>query len=118
MEYAASLPGRYKLGGGVCGFGARSKRVLRLALSKLLPADVLAGPKRGFGVPLDAWFRGPLAGHVREVLLSDRATGRGLFRPAAVEALIDSHVRGEVAVHETLFTLLVLERWFLDEEAA
>jgi asparagine synthase (glutamine-hydrolysing) len=109
MEYAASLPGRYKLNGG-------SKRVLRAALRDVLPADVLAGPKRGFGVPLDAWFRGPLAGPAREVLLSRSARERGLFRPDAVEALIDGHVRNRVAAHEPLFTLWVLERWFQREE--
>jgi asparagine synthase (glutamine-hydrolysing) len=117
MEYAASLPGRYKLGGGVCGFGATSKRVLRAALAGLLPADVLSGRKRGFGVPLDAWFRGPLAEPAREVLLSRSARERGLFRPDAVEALIDGHVRNRVAAHEPLLTLWVLERWFQQEDS-
>jgi asparagine synthase (glutamine-hydrolysing) len=112
MEAVAALPANYKRRGRI------SKRLLKAALAGRLPPDVLAAPKRGFGVPLDAWFRGPLAGHVRDVLLSESARRRGLFRPQAVEALIESHVRGEVAVHETLFTLLILERWFLNEEAA
>jgi asparagine synthase (glutamine-hydrolysing) len=109
VEYAASLPGRYKVNGG-------SKRVLRAALRDLLPADVLAGPKRGFGVPLDAWFRGPLADPAREVLLGKAARERGLFRIDMVEKLIDGHVRNRVAAHEPLFTLWVLERWFQQEE--
>ena len=111
MEYAAALPGRYKLR------GRSSKAVLRAAVADLLPPDLVSGPKRGFGAPLDAWFRGPLAGHVREVLLSPAAAARGLFEPRQVQALIEGHEQRKVAAHDTLLTLLVLERWFLAEES-
>jgi asparagine synthase (glutamine-hydrolysing) len=124
MEYAAALPGRYKLGRVPFGGGADglprgrllSKRVLRYALRRRLPADTLRGRKRGFGVPLDAWFRGPLAAPAREVLLGPDARRRGLFRPEAVERLLADHIGGRVAAHETLLTLWVLERWFLAQE--
>ena len=125
MEYAAALPGRYKLGRLLPGGSepapaglrpATSKLVLRRALAGLLPADLLEGPKRGFGVPLDAWFRGPLLEPARELLLSPRARQRGLFRPEAVEGLISAHANEEVAAHEPLLTLLALEQWFLSQE--
>jgi len=112
MEYAARLPAGMKLG------RRRGKRVLRAALARRLPPDVLHGRKRGFGVPLDSWFRGPLGAHAREVLLSRRCRERGLFDPAAVEALLDAQRDGRVAAHESLYTLLVLERWFLKEDKA
>jgi asparagine synthase (glutamine-hydrolysing) len=121
MEFASSLPGRYKLGraDGDPRFGRMtSKLVLRRALADRLPPDLRSGRKRGFGVPLDAWFRGPLADHAREVLLSSRARQRGLFREEAVSRLIGDHVRGRVAAHEPLFTLLVLERWLVTRENA
>src|SRR6185503_14988712 len=84
MEYAAALPGRFKLG-RLDGAeprppslrGTRSKLVLRRALAGLLPPDLLSGRKRGFGVPLDSWFRGPLLEPARELLLSRRAAQRG-----------------------------------------
>ncbi len=110
MEYVASLPGAYK------ATPRTGKRVLAEALRGLLPPDVLDRPKRGFGVPLDAWFRGPLAETLREVLLSPRSRARGLFRSERIASLIDQHVAGRVAEHETLYTLLVLERWFQREE--
>ncbi len=110
MEFAASLPVSYKVG------RRQGKRVLRAAAARRLPPDVLDGPKRGFGIPLDRWFRGRLGGHAREVLLSPRARQRGLFDPVAVGRLLDDHAAGTVAAHELLFTLLVLERWFLAEE--
>lgn len=112
LELAASLPAALKVG------ARRGKLVLRRALRRILPADLLYAPKRGFGVPLDAWLAGPLLPHLREVLLSPRAAARGLFEPVAVARLIDDHAAGKVAAHEQLFTLLVLERWFLAEESA
>ena len=112
VEFAAGLPAAFKRDrrGG--------KRVLRDALRRHLPPDVLDGPKRGFGLPLDRWFRGPLGDHARDVLLSRRCRERGLFEPAAVEALLDGHRDGTLAAHEPLYTLLVLERWFRQEDDA
>lgn len=111
MEYAASLPADYKL------HGRQSKHVLRCALERTLPPDVLHGPKQGFGVPLDSWFRGPLGTHAEDVLLSPEAEARGIFDSATVGRLLRDHRQGMVAAHETLYTLLVLERWFHAEDA-
>jgi len=112
MEAASALPASYKLAGGT------TKRVLRRAVGRLLPPDVVDGPKRGFGIPLDAWFRGPLLDHAREVLTSSAARRRGLFDVDRVGRLVEDHARAEVAAHETRYTLLVLERWFLKSESA
>ena len=116
MDYTAALPGSYKLTGDAWK-GGGSKAVLKEALRPMLPKDMMSGPKRGFGVPLDAWFRGPLRDHAREILLSPEACRRGLFSPDAVGVLLEGHAKGRVAAHETLFTLLCLERWFLRQDA-
>ncbi len=112
MEYAASLPADQKL------HGRQSKHVLRAALRRRLPADVLHGPKQGFGVPLDSWFRGALGHHAEQVLLSPEARSRGHFDQDAVAVLLRGHREGRLAAHETLYTLLVLERWFHAEETS
>jgi len=57
-EYVARLPDRYKLRMGV------TKYVLKEAFSDLLPSQILSRGKRGFGVPLGAWFRGELKQHL------------------------------------------------------
>ena len=65
----------------------------------------------GFGVPLDHWFRGPLAGFAREVLLDSRTTGRGLFREEAVRGLLEDHIAGRFDHAYRLWSLLFLELW-------
>jgi len=111
VEFAARLPSRLKLRGS-CG-----KRVLRRAAADLLPAPILRRRKAGFGVPIGRWFRGELRGYLEDVLLSMAARSRGFFDPAAVRALVRSHVAGLRDRSAQLWALLMLELWcrrFLD----
>ena len=104
-EYAASLPGEFKLDGG------RTKAILRDAFADLIPAEIDRRPKTGFGVPLDAWFRGELRQYVRDTLLAPSAASRSYLKPAAVEKLIDDHQQGRVNIGHRLWTLVCFERW-------
>jgi asparagine synthase (glutamine-hydrolysing) len=106
VEYVASMPARLKLRRGV------SKWVLRQALADVLPSAVLRRPKRGLNPPLGAWLKGPLAPVVRELLNREAVRRRGLFRPEAVERLLEEQARGrrDRALH--VWALLILELWF------
>ncbi len=115
LEFAARLPVQWK----VCGMA--KKVLLRRALRDLLPPEILARPKQGFGVPIDVWFRGALKDLAFDTLLSPRATARGLFRPAAVRQLLEEHVSGRADRHYQLWNLLMLELWhrmFIDPDGA
>lgn len=105
VELAARMPLRHKFRWG------QGKGVLRQAFADLLPGPIRRRSKMGFGVPLDHWFRGPLADLARQVLLDRRTLGRGLFRPEAVTALVESHVAGRADHSYRLWALLVLEMW-------
>src|SRR3984893_3258869 len=50
---------------------AKGKVVLRAAMSKTLPHEILFRKKVGFRVPIGEWFRGPYRDFVREVLTSE-----------------------------------------------
>ncbi len=65
----------------------------------------------GFGVPLDHWFRGPLAEFTRSVLLDPCTLERGLFRSDTVTVLVESHLSGRFDHSYRLWALLVLELW-------
>lgn len=106
IEFAASLPEKYKL------HGLTTKYLLKRSLKRLLPAENLGRRKMGFGLPIGQWFRGRLQSLLRETLLSDKAMNRGLFRPEVVSQFVELHTRGERDYSHQLWTLLMLELWF------
>jgi asparagine synthase (glutamine-hydrolysing) len=106
IEFAASLPEKYKLR------GLTTKYLLKRVLRKLLPAQNLDRRKMGFGVPIGDWFRGKLQPFLRETILSESALKRGLFKPEAVKRLVELHTRSERDYSHQLWTLLMLELWF------
>ncbi len=55
VEYAMSLPVDLKIK------GETGKYILKRALEKVLPSDLLYRRKRGFGAPIREWFRGESA---------------------------------------------------------
>jgi asparagine synthase (glutamine-hydrolysing) len=109
IEFAATIPPALKLRDGT------GKYIFKKALRGLVPAPVLRKPKQGFGIPLGRWFKGRLREFVRELLMSEKARRRGLFKPAAIEALVSG--RGASDLNLRLWTLISFELWaqrFLD----
>ena len=106
METAARLPLSASLRRG------GSKRVFREAVREWLPESVLSRSKMGFRVPVDEWFRAELRELPSDVLLDPRATGRGLFRRAEVERLIDDHRERRADNGLSIWSLVQLELWF------
>jgi asparagine synthase (glutamine-hydrolysing) len=91
--------------------GLERKSLLRAAMRGVLPDEVVDARKRGFGVPLGSWWRGPLRSYATDVLLSAAARTRGYFRPGAVEQLIRHHVEGDADHAYRIWGLLFLELW-------
>jgi asparagine synthase (glutamine-hydrolysing) len=106
-EYLASLPSSLRMHNGVL------KYLLKKVCADLLPAEVLARPKQGFGVPIKHWFRGDLSGYASDWLDSSRARQRGIFDPRFIRDLLKAHKSTKVETHsDAIWTLLCLEHWF------
>lgn len=105
-EYAASLPTAWKMPGG------QGKRILIDALANRLPPALLTREKKGFGVPLNHWFRTSLRDFVRDHLTSQRFRQRGFTDPAFLDALLAEHQSGRRDNSFWLWSLLMLELWF------
>ena len=75
LEFASLLPPRLK------ARGLSLKRVLRAAVADIVPQEILQRPKRGFGVPLDRWFREDLRSYVRIDAGRPRCEGEGAPGP-------------------------------------
>jgi asparagine synthase (glutamine-hydrolysing) len=108
MEFAASLRPRDKASLG------RKKLLLRSAYRGRVPDSILDGAKRGFGVPLGAWFRGDLQGYARELLLDRTTLDRGYLNESAVRSILDAHAAGEGDRSLQLWALVMLESWHRD----
>jgi asparagine synthase (glutamine-hydrolysing) len=106
MEYAATMPPSLKLRGGI------GKYVLKEAMRRHLPSEVLDRSKMGFGVPLARWFRKNLKDYARDVLLDPRTRQRGIMRPERVADLLDVHLSGRRDRSSQLWSLICLELWF------
>lgn len=106
VEFAATLPSHLRDGSG------DTKPLLRALAARLLPPEVATARKRGFGVPLAAWLRGPFAGVARRVLLSERMTRRRVFAPGALRDVLERHATGREDWSQYIWLALVLELWF------
>lgn len=105
QEFAASIPFRYKLRGDV------SKWVLREAVQDLLPPQILARGKQGFGVPLASWLGADFGRLAHEVLLDPRAQARGWLDRGAVSALlVGNGLRADDRARR-VWALVCLELW-------
>ena len=105
MELAASLPPHLKISG-------REKKIgLKRALRGWVPDEILDAPKRGFQPPLALWFRSDLREMARDVLLDERARGRGYFRPDLVEKLLTDHGEERADHSQAIWTMLIFELW-------
>ena len=111
VEYAYSIPSRFHTR------GLSGKRILKHAVSDLLPHSILYRKKAGFPTPWEFWLSGPRLQSIEQLLLDRRSTERGLLVPEAVRRLFAEH-RSRRRDHATrIWLLLNLELWsriFLD----
>lgn len=104
VEFAASLPASMRLRGG------QGKWLMKKAMERYLPRNVLYRPKMGFVTPISAWFRGPLADEAARLAKSRILTGSGWFDPHAIEQIAADHRAGRAEHGRTLWQLIMLER--------
>jgi asparagine synthase (glutamine-hydrolysing) len=91
--------------------GLTTKRILREAMRRVLPAQILKRPKIGFRVPVNEWFRGSMRGYVAEHLLGADSRTRDYYRPQALRGYMEAHAAGRQNHEKLLWTLLTLEIW-------
>jgi asparagine synthase (glutamine-hydrolysing) len=91
--------------------GLTTKRILREAMRRVLPAEILERPKIGFRVPVNEWFRGSMRGYLTDHLLGADSRTRDYYRPQALRRYVDEHTAGRQNHEKLLWCLLSLEVW-------
>ncbi|MCD4652231.1 MAG: asparagine synthase (glutamine-hydrolyzing) [Candidatus Cloacimonetes bacterium] len=104
-EFVNRLPSNFKLK------GLTRKHILKKALIGKVPYKILHRPKKGFGVPLSAWFRNELSTQLQDVLAADTIRKEGIFSPDTVQSLINQHLSGKKDNRKQLWTLFVFQQW-------
>lgn len=87
------------------------KVILRRAWSGRIPQSILHRPKTGYSPPVRGWMREGLRDYTRDLLLSQRARERGMFRENEVRRMLDENAAGRSEYSMHLWTLLVFEHW-------
>jgi asparagine synthase (glutamine-hydrolysing) len=106
LELSERIPSRLKIK------GFKRKFILKKAVERLLPKEVIWRKKAGFGAPIRSWLRGPLNSVVKDLLSEDAVRRRGLFRPSEVQRLIGNYESGKEDLSLHIFNLVTLEIWF------
>lgn len=105
VDWAFSIPGSALL-----PKGGKPKHLLRKMCADFLGPDQLDMPKRGFGLPMDEWLKGPLK-QVKEDGLSV-AIDSGLVTGDGVRAVKANYGRDDYRSSWTrIWTLVALGRW-------
>ncbi|MBR8652315.1 asparagine synthase (glutamine-hydrolyzing) [Achromobacter sp. Marseille-Q0513] len=102
MEWAARLPLKWKVRGGV------NKYLLRQLAYRHMPKELLDRPKMGFGVPMADWLRGPLKNWAEQLLEQTAAMEALGLDAKRVRTLWELHQSGARNAHSCLWTILVL----------
>jgi asparagine synthase (glutamine-hydrolysing) len=105
FEFAWRLPLHMKVRDG------RGKWLLRQLLYRYVPPRLVERPKMGFGVPLDAWLRGPLRAWAENLLGETRLRRAGLLDAALVQRRWREHLSGQRNWQYQLWNVLMFEAW-------
>jgi asparagine synthase (glutamine-hydrolysing) len=115
VDFAWQLPLKYKLPPG--GSTDTTKWVLRQVLYRHVPPALIERPKAGFGVPIDAWLRGPLREWAEDLLSESRLKRDGYFNPAPIRAKWAEHLAGHHNWQHQLWCVLTFQCWLANQSS-
>ncbi len=104
VEFAARVPAGMRLRRG------SGKWLMKRALGRYLPDEILHRRKMGFVTPVSAWFRGPLAGEAAGIARGSALAETGWFDEAAIARVAADHRAGRADHGRLLWQLLMLDR--------
>ena len=106
-EFAMQLPPAWK----------KNKKILKQVMSGRIPQAIISRHKKGFGIPLGWWLKGPLHDWAKQVLEPSKLLADGMINPQVPLRLLAQHRQGTADHRKKLWTLLSWQLWY-DQWAA
>ena len=88
-----------------------TKHLLKRAMADVLPPGIASRRKKGFGIPIAEWFKGPLRQPLQDELSPGRLREQGIFEPAEVARIVSEHLSGQRDHRKQLWTLYMFQLW-------
>jgi asparagine synthase (glutamine-hydrolysing) len=105
VEFSWRLPLHMKIRHG------QGKWLLRQVLYRHVPKTIIERPKMGFGVPLEAWLRGPLREWAQELLDESRLRSEACFHVEPILKKWKEHLSGRRNWQYWLWNVLMFQAW-------
>jgi asparagine synthase (glutamine-hydrolysing) len=105
VEFVMNLPSSLKLRRFTL------KYLLKKVMKGFLPKEIIERKKKGFGIPIAKWVKGPLRELFEDLLSYDKIEKEGILNPSYVSSLLQDHLANKKDNRKQLWTLLVWELW-------
>ncbi|MBU2180925.1 MAG: asparagine synthase (glutamine-hydrolyzing) [Gammaproteobacteria bacterium] len=105
VEFAQHMPQRLKVNAG------QNKWCLRKILDHYVPRSLIERPKKGFGVPLAQWLRGPLKNWGASLLDPEVINRQKYLDVNLVTRMWSQHQSGIADWHFQLWNILMFQQW-------
>ena len=113
MDFSYRIPHAYKYASG------DKKHILKEIAYDYIPKELLERPKKGFGVPLDKWLRGPLKEQMLCYAGHDFLKRQNLFDEPYVSKLVERYFETGDRGHGTgenysglIWAFFVFQQWY------
>lgn len=109
VEYALSIKPEYRLN------GHNKKYILKKAFKEMLPGKTTHFSKRGFGVPLDYWFKVELKKEMDALISKEFIETQGIFSYNYLQDIFHKHIAGKENNKTKLWNIYVFQKWYMDK---
>lgn len=87
------------------------KLLLRKAMERYIPSEIVQGEKKGFSAPDASWFKGESIDYVRSTLFDENSRIYNYLNRKAILKLVDDHLQGRENRRLFIWSLLNIECW-------
>jgi asparagine synthase (glutamine-hydrolysing) len=89
----------------------KTKYIFKRSLRGLVPPEILARSKKGFGIPVAKLILGGLREQFLREFEAEKIKREGFFNPLLVTTLLNDHMAGRRDNRKLLWTLMMFQLW-------